>query len=133
MFDLVADIESYAGFLPWCGGSEVLTRDDTGVVARVDIDFKGIRKSFVTKNTNTLGQSIHMQLREGPFSQLEGIWRFTGLGDSAKVSLDLEFEFAGGLVGRALGPVFNSIAGTMVDSFVKRAEQVYGKRTFNQG
>ena len=106
MFRLVADVERYGEFLPWCGGSEVLERDEPYNVARVDIDFKGIRKSFVTENFIKPGESIEMKLREGPFKHLYGIWRFKDLGGGAKVSLDLEFEFAGALVSRALGPVF---------------------------
>ncbi len=129
MYDLVADLDQYQKFLPWCGGSNTLERDGERVVAKIDIDFKGLKKSFVTENKIVAGQSIEMHLKSGPFRSLNGIWKFQPLSSSsARVALDLEFEFSGAIVDRLLGPVFSSISGSMVDSFVKRAEQVYGRR-----
>lgn len=126
MYRLVADIESYPRFLPWCGGARILSQQDNEVRASVDIDYKGVNKSFTTINRQVPGQRIEMSLVEGPFKKLHGIWQFTSLDDSAsKVQLDLEFEFSNRLVGMTLGKVFSSIADTLVDAFCKRAEQVY--------
>ena len=72
---------------------------------------------------------IEMRLIEGPFRHLDGFWRFEPVGETAcKVSLDLDFEFANKLIGMAMGPLFNQIANTLVDSFCKRAVDVFGKR-----
>ncbi len=129
MYDLVEGVDAYREFLPWCGGSAVLSRDGDVSRARVDIDFKGLKKSFVTRNRNQPGASIEMSLEKGPFRVLEGTWRFRPVGETgSQVSLELDFEFSGMVVDRLLGPVFNGIAGSMVDSFVKRAEAVYGRR-----
>ncbi|KAA3634776.1 MAG: type II toxin-antitoxin system RatA family toxin [Proteobacteria bacterium] len=134
MYALVEDVDSYREFLPWCGGSKVLERRGHLSVAQVDIDFKGLKKSFVTENSNEPGSRIEMNLREGPFRVLRGNWCFESLGDGAtRVTLDLDFEFSGAMVDRLLGPVFKSISGSMVDSFVKRAEAVYGKRSLDFG
>lgn len=128
MFDLVADVESYPEFLPWCGHahSESLTEDEDH--ATVEIAKGGIRKSFTTRNLLDRGHSIKMHLVEGPFRRLEGIWCFEVLDESAcKVSLNLEFEFSNRLVEATLGRAFGEIANTLVDAFCKRAVQVYGK------
>lgn len=126
MYRLVADIESYPRFLPWCGGARILSRQDNEVRASVDIDYKGVNKSFTTINRLVPGQRIEMNLVEGPFKKLHGLWQFTSLDEGAsKVQLDLEFEFSNRLVGMTLGKVFSSIADTLVDAFCKRAEQVY--------
>lgn len=128
MFALVNDIESYPRFLPWCGAAEVLQSGEDEIRARVEIAYGSVRKAFTTRNRLQKDKMIEMRLLEGPFRHLEGYWRFDSLGERAcKVSLDLDFEFSGRLVGLALGPVFNQIANTLVDSFAKRAVEVYGK------
>ena len=127
MFALVDDIEAYPEFLPWCSGSEVLSRTDQIVEARVDIAKGGFRKSFTTCNKLDDQSAIKMSLIEGPFSQLEGVWRFLPLReDGSKISLDLEFEMAGKLANLAFGSVFNQICNTMIGSFTQRAKKLYG-------
>lgn len=127
MFDLVHDVEAYPKFLPWCGGAEVLARDEQSVSARLRIDFKGIRQAFSTRNSFREPEQIEMNLLDGPFSQLHGLWRFTALrADACKVEFTLDYAFSSGLLGTVLTPVFGHIAKTMVDAFVKRAEDVYG-------
>ena len=128
MFALVADIESYPEFLPWCGGARILSRDGEAVTATIDIRFHGIGQSFTTVNRQVPFERIDMQLVEGPFSRLEGGWRFTPLGDDAcKVELELTYDFNNFLLGKLVGPVFHQIAASMVDSFVKRADAVAQK------
>ena len=129
MYDLVADIESYPEFLPWCAGARVLSSEADTVVAELEIKYKNVHKSFTTKNKMTPNQSMLMDLLEGPFKHLRGDWQFQALDESAcKISLELDFAFSNKLIGLAMGPVFANIANTFVDSFRQRAETVYGKR-----
>jgi len=129
MFVLVADIESYGEFLPWCGGTRVLSRDEDSVAAAIDIAYSGVHKTFTTINRMQTDKMIEMRLVEGPFKHLFGYWGFLALDDRAsKVSLDMEFEFSSAMLGLIMGPVFNRIANDLVDSFRRRAEQMYGKR-----
>lgn len=128
MYDLVNDIEAYPQFLPWCRQSQVLARDADLIRASIEIAYKSLNKAFTTQNRLQHNKMIEMRLVEGPFKHLEGFWRFEALDEAAcKVSLDLEFEFSNRLVGLAMGPIFTQIANTLVDSFVKRANDVYGK------
>ncbi|MHB8252782.1 MAG: type II toxin-antitoxin system RatA family toxin [Acidiferrobacter sp.] len=128
MYKLVADVESYPEFLPWCAGSRILERDSTGLVAEIDMVFGGIHKAFTTRNTLN-ATSMDIRLVQGPFSQLEGSWRFQQVSDlGSRISLDLEFGFASRLLALAVGPVFGTIANSLVDSFKKRAREVYGAR-----
>lgn len=127
MFDIVDDIDSYAEFLPWCGGSKVIMRDGDEVQASIKIEHSRIRKTFTTRNRLQKNKMIEMKLINGPFKHLHGYWQFMELGENAcKVSLDLEYEFASRLIDITLGPVFSSIANSMVDAFVKRADDLYG-------
>lgn len=134
MFKLVADVPSYPSFLPWCSHARVLAEDSGGMTAEVGIHFGGIRQNFTTRNTHQGMERIHLQLVDGPFSELEGEWRFIALGpntgdgsgQACRVELRLNYGFDNAALAMLVGPVFDKIAGNLVDAFVKRAEQVYG-------
>ena len=129
MFDLVADIGAYGQFLPWCPVAQVLDREGNVVTATIQIAYKGLNKSFTTCNSLYPGERMEMRLKEGPFSKLEGAWVFQALAETgSKISLDLQFEFSNRLLAIALGPVFGGIANSLVDSFRRRAVEVYGVR-----
>jgi ribosome-associated toxin RatA of RatAB toxin-antitoxin module len=126
MYALVSAVEDYPRFLPWCSGAHTREGPDGLILASVDINFRGIRQRFSTLNRNRASDSIQMNLADGPFRSLIGEWRFIRLSETAcRVEFDLEYEFAG-VLGRMLAPVFEHIAGTFVDSFVKRADALYG-------
>lgn len=128
MFSLVTDVDRYPQFLPWCDQASVLSQEEQAMTARVGISFGGIRQSFTTRNAHVAGRQIHMELVEGPFSKLEGQWDFTPLGDgqrACKVEFSLRYDFNSVALAAIVGPVFDKIAGSLVDAFVKRANQVY--------
>lgn len=127
MFHLVNDIESYAQFLPYCTGSVVHHRDVDEVQATLMIGAGGMTKSFTTRNRLQTDKMIEIRLVDGPFSHLEGFWRFDEVEQGCMVSFDLEFEFAGRMFSMLLGPVFEQITDKMVDAFCDRAEAVYAK------
>lgn len=130
MFALVTDIEHYPQFLPWCDQGKVLERHDDGMLARVGMAISGLRQSFTTRNTHENDRKVLMKLVDGPFSQLDGVWAFTPLGDgtlrACKVEFTLSYGFSSSALAALVGPVFDKIAGNLVDAFVKRADQVYG-------
>jgi len=129
MFALVADVNAYDAFLPWCSSSRVLREEAELVEAEVAIAYGRLHKTFATRNRLQQDKMIEMRLLEGPFRHLEGYWRFDRLGEQGcKVSLDLEFEFSSKLVALAMGPVFTQIANSLVDAFCQRAEQIYGRQ-----
>ena len=127
MFKLVDDIEAYSEFLPWCGKATEISRDDKNVEASLFISHSGLNKEFTTQNKNTAFEKIEMHLVNGPFKKLDGIWLFEPLGENAcKVSLNLEFEFSSKIISVTLGPIFSKIANSLVDAFIKRADNIYG-------
>ena len=127
MFALVDKIEDYPKFLPWCGGADVRTREGNKVVAMLTINYRGVKQSFSTENTNAPPTSINMVLIEGPFKQLHGTWNFKPLReDACKIEFELHYELSSRVLEQLIGPVFNFIANSFVDSFCKRAEVVYG-------
>jgi ribosome-associated toxin RatA of RatAB toxin-antitoxin module len=129
MYALVADVDRYPEFLPWCGGAEILSRDADIVRASISIDFRGIRQRFSTENRQREPELIEMKLVDGPFRVLDGSWRFKPLGEQAcRVDFRLHYEFSSKLLEKLVGPVFHYIANTFVDAFVKRAGQLHGVR-----
>lgn len=126
MYQLVIDIDRYQDFLPWCGGSRVLSQSDNEVCGEIIVAKAGIRQAFSTCNALIENQRVGMDLRDGPFKTLTGAWEFIPLRkDACKVVLDLEFSFSGKLIEMAFGKIFMQVADTMVDSFCKRANEVY--------
>jgi len=128
VYDLVNDVASYPDFLPWCGGAEVFSASDYEMEAGVTIAKAGIKQTFITKNHLVPGQRIEMHLVDGPFKSLKGEWEFKVLDvDACKIQFEVEFEVSSGLLSAAIGPIFEQIASTLVDSFCERAKQVYSK------
>ncbi len=127
MYDLVNHAEKYPEFLPWCDKVNVIERNEMSVKAEVSVRKGRIHQSFTTQNRMIPGKRIEMTLVEGPFKKLHGIWHFSPRGESGcEVKLEMEFEFAKGLLGFGFGKIFNGIANTLVDAFCQRAKQVYG-------
>ena len=130
MFALVTDVVSYPQFLPWCDRASVEEETAQGMVAKVGISIAGIRQSFTTRNRHELDKKVSLKLVNGPFSRLEGEWNFMPLGDGSqracKVDFILSYAFDNRTLAALVGPVFDKIAGSMVDAFVKRASHVYG-------
>lgn len=125
MYALVNDIERYAEFVPYFTGIEVHHRDEDEVQATVYISAAGMQKSFTTRNRLQHNKMIEMRLVEGPFSHLEGFWRFDEVPEGCLISFDLEFDFAGRMFSMLLGPVFEQVTDKMVDAFCERAATIY--------
>jgi ribosome-associated toxin RatA of RatAB toxin-antitoxin module len=131
MYELVTDVPHYPDFLPWCERAEVLDETATGMTARLHLAYGGVRHAFTTRNRHEPDRSVIVSLVDGPFSELEGTWRFAPLGKedkACKIEFTMRYGFSSVALEAVVSPVFDRIANTFVDSFVKRAEQVYGPR-----
>jgi len=135
MYALVTAVPDYPKFLPWCERAEVLEQRETGATARLHLSYLGVRQAFTTRNEHVVDASVVLTLVDGPFSLLDGTWRFVPVpaGEGAhakacKIEFEMRYNFANGALDALISPVFDRIANTFVDSFVKRAEQVYGAR-----
>ncbi|HEX7689625.1 MAG TPA: type II toxin-antitoxin system RatA family toxin [Burkholderiaceae bacterium] len=149
MYELVVDVEQYPKFLPWCESAAVLERraadpvagTPQGMTARLGLSYAGVRQSFTTRNEEVPGESVRLALVDGPFSSLDGTWTFRPLKPvdpaapptpdepvACRIEFDLAYAFSNRVFEAVLSPVFDQVANTFVDSFVKRAAQVYGER-----
>lgn len=123
MHALVDDIEAYPRFLPWCREARVLERGAGGTRASLTVGVRGLRQSFTTRNLSQPGRAIDMQLLEGPFRSFAAAWRFTPLADGAcRIEFAMRYEFSSRVLARVLEPLFDGIADSMVDAFIRRAD-----------
>jgi len=133
MFDLIEAAEHYPDFLPWCSEATVLKRDEDVVSARITVDYHGVRFHFVTRNPKRRPEFMAIRVEQGPFRHFEGEWQLAPLATAAcKVEFFLRYEFQSAVMAKLAGPVFDNIANTLVDAYVRRAEQVFGGKVFGR-
>jgi ribosome-associated toxin RatA of RatAB toxin-antitoxin module len=131
MYELVTDVPRYPQFLPWCERAEVLAQDEQGMTARLHLAYAGVHHAFTTRNEHVDNEAVTVKLVDGPFSLLDGTWRFVPLGSgghACRIEFEMRYAFKSGPLELVVSPVFDRVANTFVDSFVKRAEAVYGPR-----
>jgi len=127
MFNLVDSVEDYPNFLPWCGGTEVLTKTSKVTKASIKINFRGVSQTFTTENNKNAPEQMVIKLINGPFKELSGEWRFIELDkDACRIELELHYQFSNIILEKLISPVFNIIANTFIDNFVKEANRRNG-------
>lgn len=125
MYGLVNDVASYPRRFAWCEQAQVLEQGEAHIIARLELRVAGVPLAFTTRNTLEPPTRISLHLVDGPFSALEGQWRFHSLAeDACKVSLDLDFSVAGKLVGGALAVALGGLGDLMVNDFCREADRV---------
>lgn len=128
MFDLVADIERYPEFLPWCVACRIKSRESPAcLIADLAVGFKMVREKFTSRVTFDRPNSIVVEYIDGPFSHLTNIWRFRAAADGAGTEVDfsLDFEFRSKILQNLIGLLFEEAVRRMVAAFEKRAAAIY--------
>ncbi len=126
LYDLVADIERYPEFLPWCVAARIRRRDGNVLLADLVIGFKMIRERYTSRVTLNEGR-IDVVYAEGPFKHLNNHWVFEPAEDGGTmIDFFVDFEFRSKVLQTLIGALFNEAVGLMVGAFEKRARQLYG-------
>lgn len=134
MYDLVADVESYPEFLPWCAGARIRHRRETGdgrevVNADLVISFKLFRERFgsrVTLCPELL--EIDVAYLDGPFRYLDNHWRFIEVSETeCDIDFFVDFELKSKTLQFVIGTVFNQAMQRIVRAFEDRAAELYGR------
>ena len=127
LFALVADVERYPDFLPWCVASRIRRRDGDVFFADLVIGFKLVRERFTSKVTLSRPDRVDVTYTEGPFHHLNNHWVFRPLPDgNTEIDFYVDFEFRSKLLQTLIGALFNEAVKMMVSAFEKRARQLYG-------
>ena len=134
MFDLVADVERYPEFVPFCRRLKVRERvpEPEGVevlVADMTIDYKIVRETFTSRVTlDRPNLQILVEYLEGPFSKLENRWTFHDVGERAcEVEFFITYEFKSRTLGMLIGTMFDMAFRRLAAAFERRADQVYAR------
>lgn len=127
MYSIVNKVDLYSQFLPWCSESTIIDSTETSMTASIFMKKGPLNQAFTTKNILIANKQIDLELVDGPFKKLAGRWVFSDISDQgSKISLQLSYEFSSSIIAIVVGPVFNQIANTLVDSFCKRADELHG-------
>jgi coenzyme Q-binding protein COQ10 len=129
LFDLVADVERYPHFLPWCVGAVVRSRAESELVADLSIGFGPFRESFTSRVSLDRPREVRVRYENGPFRYLKNHWTFEPDPRGCRVGFFVDFEFRSRLLQAAIGVVFGEAVRRMVNAFHKRAREVYGPPT----
>jgi ribosome-associated toxin RatA of RatAB toxin-antitoxin module len=125
IFDIIEAAEQYPQFLPWCAGATILERDEQLVAARIEVAWRGVKFGFVTRNPKRRPTWMRITLAEGPFRRFDGQWDLVPLADwGCRVAFRLDYEMNSALLGRFAAPVFDQLTATLVDAFVRRADEL---------
>jgi coenzyme Q-binding protein COQ10 len=127
LFDLVADVDKYPAFLPWCVGARVRSRSEAEILADLTIGFGPFRESFTSRVTLDRPGMIKVRYENGPFKYLNNQWRFTPDPAGCRVDFMVDFEFRSKILQVAIGAVFHEAVRRMVTAFLVRARVVYGR------
>lgn len=133
LYELVADVEKYPKFLPWCLAARIKKRDGDTFYADLVIGFKMVRERFTSRVTLTDGQRIDVSYTEGPFQYLNNHWIFEPAEGGTVIDFYVDFEFRSALLQRIMGTLFNEAVRRMVAAFERRADDLYGRRPPSAG
>ncbi len=134
LFDLVADIERYPEFLPWCLAARVRARDGALVTADLVIGFKIFREGFTSRVIlDPAGRRIDVSYHEGPFKYLNNHWVFEDHPAGCTIDFYVDFEVRSRLLQKLIGPLFEEAVRRMVAAFEARAGALYGPSTSGLG
>ena len=126
MYHLVNDVDSYPEFIPGCADAKIIQQNAHEMIARLDVAKAGIHKTFTTRNTLTPNHSVLIELVDGPFKHLGGLWQFTDTGErQSRIEFELDFEFKSKMIAFAFGAIFGELMASMVQAFIQRAHEVY--------
>lgn len=130
MFQVVADVEQYPKFLPWCVALRVLSRErveDRDVLsAEMAVGYGALREKYTSRVIlDPVARTIDVAQTSGPFKQLENHWRFTPLADGCRVDFSLAYEFRNRVLNAVAGAAFGRVYVKMADAFEARAKTLY--------
>ncbi len=126
LFTLVAEVERYPEFLPWCTGVRVIRRDGEIILADMLVGFKMVRERFTSRVSLSRPHRIDVAYLDGPFRYLNNHWIFKPQDDGCLIDFYVDFEFRSRILRAIMGPVFNEAVRRMVAAFETRANALYG-------
>ena len=130
LFELVADVESYPEFLPWCLAARVRKREGSEILADMIIGFKVFRERYTSHvHLDRARQRIDVGYKDGPFRHLENHWIFHEYEKGCELEFYIDFEFRSKLLQKVMEGLFHEAVRRMVRAFETRAKAIYGEKS----
>ena len=126
LYELVAEVEDYPAFLPWCVALRVAERSDSVLRAEMIVGFGMLRESFTSEVSLTPKSRIDVRYLDGPFRRLENRWLFLPADGGCDIDFFIDFEFRSRLLRKLMQPLFHEAVRRMVGAFEVRARERYG-------
>lgn len=127
MYDLVAGVDKYPEFLPWCLASRITKREGNVFYADLIIGYKMIREKFGSRVTTSRPDHVHVEYLSGPMKHLSNHWRFLPQPDgTCIIDFYVDFEFKNPVLQKLIAVFFEEAVKRMVGAFEARARQLYG-------
>lgn len=126
LFDLVAGVERYPEFLPWCTAARIRSRTDKLMIADMAIGFRMIRERFTSRVVLDRPHAIDVTYADGPFKHLTNRWRFLPMPEGCEIDFFVDFEFRSKLLEKMIGLLFDEACRRMISAFEGRAKALYG-------
>ena len=127
LFDLVADVERYPEFLPWCVGARIRERHDNEILGDLLIGYKMVRERFTSRVVLSRPDRIDVSYSEGPFKYLTNHWLFIPEDGGCLIDFYVDFEFRSKMLQKIMEMFFNEAVKRMVGAFETRAHALYGE------
>ncbi|CAI3926964.1 Ribosome association toxin PasT (RatA) of the RatAB toxin-antitoxin module (PasT) (PDB:1T17) (PUBMED:21323758) [Commensalibacter communis] len=126
MFDLVAAVDLYPEFLPWCTGASIRYKDKGLLLADLKVGFGPFKEVFGSRvDLFREENKIVVTYDRGPLKYLSNQWLFLPDPQGCMIDFFVDFEFRSKIMQKAMGLVFNEAVQKMVTAFVKRADFCY--------
>jgi coenzyme Q-binding protein COQ10 len=130
MFDLVADVKSYADFLPWVAAVRIRSDSETLMVADLVVGFSAIKETFASRVEKLRPTDIKTDYIEGPLKYLVNRWKFKPDGNGGtEIDFCVDFAFKSRIFEALAGQMFDRALRRMIGAFEERAHQLYGDCT----
>jgi coenzyme Q-binding protein COQ10 len=129
LFALVADVERYPEFLPWCVGARIRERRQGLIVADLIIGFRMFRERFTSRVVLDPPHRIDVAYTDGPFRYLNNHWKFERVPEGCRIDFFVDFEFKSRILQKVIEVLFSEAVRRMVAAFEARARDLYGERS----
>ena len=133
MYSIVADVERYPQFVPWCADLRILKREEVGpreiLLCETVVGFKGLRERYTSRATLIArDRRIDVEQMEGVFRKMQTHWRIAPEGPenkSCRIDFSIQFEFKSRVLGTVAGGAFSLVIARMTHAFEARAKSLY--------
>ncbi len=127
LYALIADVERYPEFLPWCVGARIRERQSNLIVADLIIGFRMFRERFTSRVVLDPPCRIDVAYTDGPFRYLNNHWKFERVPEGCRIDFFVDFEFKSRLLQKVIEVLFGEAVRRMVAAFEGRARDLYGE------